>query len=845
VGPRRIGLLTAAALAVLSRWAAAQPAIALVPYATGLSSPVGLAAPADGSGRLFIVQQGGRIRIHDGTAVLPTPVLDLTALVVFGGEQGLLGMAFHPNYPATPYFFVNNTSRSGSADCPGGGDTIIARYSVSANPNVADPASRRVLLVIDQPFSTHNAGDLKFGADGYLWIPMGDGGSGNDPSCFAQRDDSLLGKVLRIDVNQNVNTPPFYGIPPDNPYIGPGDPRDEVYARGLRNPFRFSFDRATGDVFIGDVGQGAREEVDFTAVGTGAGRNYGWKIMEGTLCTGNTGGCPGGLPACNSPVYTLPILEYDHGLGDCAIIGGFRYRGTQVPTISARYLYSDNCTGKIRAGTEGPPGTWTGVELIDTPYNISSFGEDQAGELYVTGLNTGVVYRIVSGGPTALSVSDVTVTETDGGAVNAVFTVSLSAAVAQTVTIQFATADGTAVAGADYGAASGALTFPAGTTVRTVSVPVFGDLLDEADETFTLNLTNPVGATIADGQGVGTITDNDPLPFLLSGDCAVVEGNAGSTPCDLTVILTPASGRTVSVAYATADGTATSSLDYAAAGGTLTFPAGTTQQTVSVSVFGETGIEPDEHFFLNLTAPANAVLADAQGTGTILDDDAPSLSTLEVSHGSDVTADFTGGAPDLYRLSQRPLSSYEILLDSLSGDAVPGLLLERVASDNATVAQTAAAVGTGSALSLRWENTVAAAVNGQTIRLRSPACGTSCGADDIYRMRVYDTTFSLARFNNSGSQVTVVVLQNPTSQAVSGHIHFWSAAGALLRSEPLTLAARGALVLNTAALPALQGQGGSVTVSHDAPYAALAGKTVALEPATGFSFDSPLEPRAR
>ena len=824
----------------------AQPAIALIPYAGGLSSPVGLAAPSDGTGRLFIVQQGGRIAIHDGTTVLPTPFLDLTPLVVSGGEQGLLGLAFHPDYPSMPFFFVNYTCRSGSSSCPGGGDTIIARYSVSTtNPNLADPASRRVLLVIDQPFANHNAGDLKFGPDGYLWIPMGDGGSANDPNCFAQRDDSLLGKVLRIDVDQNVNNPPFYGIPPDNPYIGPGDPRDEVYARGLRNPFRFSFDRQTGDLFIGDVGQGAREEVDFTAVGTGAADNYGWKVMEGTLCTGNTGGCPGGVPACNSPVYTLPILEYDHGLGDCAIIGGFRYRGTQVPGIAGRYLYSDNCTGRIRAGTESPPGTWTASQLLDTPYNVSSFGEDQAGELYVAALNNGTVYRIVSGGPTAVSVGDVTVTEGDAGAVSAVFTLSLSAAVAQTVTVQYATADGSAVAGADYVASGGTVTFPAGVVSRTVSVPVLGDLLDEDAETFSVYLSNPTNATIADGQGIGTITDNDPLPSLFTGDCAVVEGNTGSTPCVFTVILAPVSGRVVSVAYATADVTATAGIDYVAAAGTLTFPAGTTQRQVSVDVLGDAFAEPDETFSLNLSGASNATLADGQGTGTIVDDDGLSLSTIEVSHGTELRADFTGGTPDLYRISQRALSSYEVVVDEAAGEAVPGLLLERLAADNSTVSQTAAPVGTGSALSLRWQNTVAATVNGEHIRLRSPACGTDCGADDVYRMRVYETTFTLARFNNTGSQITVVVLQNPTSQPVDARLHFWSVSGVLLVSQPVTLAAHATLVLNSATLPVLQGQGGSVTVAHNGPYAALSGKTVALEPSTGFSFDSPLEAKPR
>jgi glucose/arabinose dehydrogenase len=827
----------------LARLAAAQ-SIALGPYATGLSSPVQVVAPGDGSGRIFIVEQGGLIRIHDGTQVLPTPFLDLTPFVVSGGEQGLLGMAFHPDYPATPFIFVNYTCLGGSPDCAPNqnGYTIIARYSVSGNPNVADPASRRVMLVITQPFANHNAGDLKFGPDGYLWIPMGDGGSANDPACLAQRDQSLLGKLLRIDVNQNVNTPPFYGIPPDNPYIGAGDPRDEVYARGLRNPFRFSFDRLTGDMFIGDVGQSAREEVDLKAAGTGAAGNYGWKIMEGTLCTGDTQNCPANVPPCNSPVFTPPILEYDHSLGDCAIIGGFRYRGTQVPGLPGVYLYSDNCTGRIRAGTEGPPGTWTASVLLEPSLNISSFGEDAAGELYVTALDTGTVYRIVSGGPTALSVGDATVTEGDTGGSTAVFTVSLSAAVAQTVTVQYATADGTAVAGSDYAPVTGTLTFPPGTVTRTVSVPILGDVLDEDDETFTLDLSNPTNATIADGQGLGTITDDDPLPALFVDDCASREGNAGSVPCDFAVMLVPVSGRTVTVAYATANGTATAGTDYLAASGVVTFLPGVTQQVVSVSVLGDAAIEGDESFFLDLSAPANATLSDAQGTGTILDDDAGSLSMLEVSHRTDLSADLSGGTADLYRISQRPLASYEVVLDAVSGDAVPGLLLERLASDNSTVVQTAGPVGTGSALSLRWENPFSATVNNEHIRVRSPACGSGCGTDDVYRLRVYDTSLSAARFNNAGSQITVLVVQNPSAQAVSGHVHFWSVSGTLLASPSFTLSPHAVLVLNTASLPALQAKGGSLTVSHDGAYGAVTGKTVALEPATGFSFDSPLEP---
>jgi len=445
----------------------------------------------------------------------------------------------------------------------------------------------------------------------------------------------------------------------------------------------------------------------------------------------------------------------------------------------------------------------------------------------------------------ALSVGDVTVTEGDAGAVNAVFTVSLSIAVGHTVSVQYVTADGTAIAGADYTAVSGTLTFPPGTVSQAVSVPVLGDVSDEDDETFTVNLSNPTGASIADGQGLGTITDDDPLPALFAGDCASREGGAGSVPCDFTVTLVPVSGRTVTVAYATADGTATAGTDYLAASGSVTFPPGVTQQLVSVSVLGDAAIEGDESFSLNLSSPTNATLGDAQGAGTILDDDAGSLSMLEVSHGTDLSTDLSGGAADLYRISQPPYTSHEVVLDAVSGDAVPGLLLERLASDNSTVLQTAGPVGTGSALSLRWENLFSATVNNEHIRVRSPACGSGCGADDVYRLRVYDTSLVAARFNNAGSQITVLVVQNRSAQALSGHVQFWSASGTLLASPSFSLSPQAVLVLNTAGLPALQGKGGSLTLSHDGAYGAVAGKTVALEPATGFSFDSPLELRLR
>ncbi len=362
------------------------PAIVLEPLASGLPGLTSIVSAGGVDSRLFLTEQLGRVVIWNGARVQAGSFLDVSGLVSCCGEQGLLSMAFHPQYASNGLFFVTYTNKAGN--------TVIARYRVSSNPDVADAASGVVLLTIAQPFANHNGGQLQFGPDGYLYIGMGDGGSANDPMCNAQRDDVLLGKLLRIDVD--VSAAPYYTVPPDNPFK-PGGVPNEVWSKGLRNPWRFSFDRATGDLWIADVGQGAREEVDFAPRGSGggSGQNYGWKVMEGTICGGGgLAGCPTSPapPACGSAAYTAPVYEYDHSAGDCSITGGYVYRGSAMPSFAGQYFYGDYCTGKI----------WANGQL-STPraVNLTTFGQDANGELYLATGN-GALFRLAqSGAPPA------------------------------------------------------------------------------------------------------------------------------------------------------------------------------------------------------------------------------------------------------------------------------------------------------------------------------------------------------------------------------------------------------------------------------------------------------------
>ena len=346
-------------------------------FATGLTGPIAVTHAGDGSDRLFVAEQGGRILAFDARGKEPVEFLDLSELTAPGGEQGLLGLAFHPDYETNGRLFVNYTDLEG--------DTVIAEYR-AADPDdrSADPSTEQVLLRIDQPFTNHNGGHLAFGPDGYLYIAVGDGGGAGDPEDNSQDLGTLLGKILRIDVDKGSP----YGIPKDNPFAGDPDAKPEIWAYGLRNPWRFSFDRETKEIWIGDVGQTALEEID-RAEGDAGGLNFGWDDMEGSACY---------EPAsdCTQDDRVVPITEYSHDLG-CSITGGYVYRGSEERGLAGGYFFGDYCSGTIWAV---PADAETGTrpfEMLQTESAISSFGEDEAGELYVTDLAGGSVFRLVAG----------------------------------------------------------------------------------------------------------------------------------------------------------------------------------------------------------------------------------------------------------------------------------------------------------------------------------------------------------------------------------------------------------------------------------------------------------------
>jgi glucose/arabinose dehydrogenase len=350
------------------------PRLALTEVAHGLSDPLFVGAAEGDTTRLYVVEQGGRVRLVKNGVLLPAPFLDVSGAISTGGERGLLGLALHPQYASNGRVFVNYTNPAG--------DTLIAEYRRSAaDPDVADPNPARVFFTVTQPFANHNGGMVAFGPDGLLYIGLGDGGGGGDPSNNAQNLATKLGKILRIDVDA------YPAAPAGN--VAGGDP--DVWDFGLRNPFRFSFDRGTGDLYIGDVGQNRFEEIDLEPRGSG-GRNYGWRVTEGSHCFDPASGC-------SLTGISLPVVEYGHDDG-CSVIGGYVYRGQAIPGLTGRYLYGDFCSSRIWSFVRDGGQVTSQVDLSDdldpehALASITSFGEDAAGEIYVVDGGNGLVFRI-------------------------------------------------------------------------------------------------------------------------------------------------------------------------------------------------------------------------------------------------------------------------------------------------------------------------------------------------------------------------------------------------------------------------------------------------------------------
>ncbi len=351
------------------------PDLNLEPVVSGLARPTFVTHAGDGSGRLFVLEKPGVIRIIQDGELLDEPFLDIRNVVDDGGnEQGLLGLAFHPEYATNGRFFVAYTTTNSNS---------VAEYTVTGDRNIADSASGKALVAAPDQYSNHNGGMLAFGPDGYLYIAMGDGGSSGDPLNSGQSLDTLLGKILRIDVDSGEP----YGIPASNPLLEEPDMRHEIWAYGLRNPWRFSFDRETGDLWIADVGQNRVEEINFQRGSSFGGENYGWNIMEGSDCFRPQTGCDRGW-------LIPPIFEYTHGQG-CSVTGGYVYRGETIPGLRGTYLFTDYCSGNLWA-TQQRGGEFTTEQIGKIPGGISSFGEDEDGELYLVNDPDGVIYRLVA-----------------------------------------------------------------------------------------------------------------------------------------------------------------------------------------------------------------------------------------------------------------------------------------------------------------------------------------------------------------------------------------------------------------------------------------------------------------
>ncbi len=358
------------------------PRIGLIQVVNGLDSPVDVAAEGGAADRIFVVEQPGRIRVVTKGQLAPQPFLDISDRISAGGERGLLGLALHPDFPNDPRFFVDYTDK--------GGNTVVSSFEQSLDADAADPESERVILRVKQPFANHNGGAVVFGPDGMLYIALGDGGSGGDPQGNGRSLKTHLAKILRIDVNVPAGQTPAYKVPADNPFAtGEGGALPEIWLTGLRNPWRMHFDPLDGDLWIGDVGQGAWEEIDVARAGVG-GLDYGWNTMEGTHCY---------EPAsdCDQTGLTLPVSEYDHSLG-CAVIGGVVARGKAEPSFVGWYFFSDECSGNIWVIDPSKDAFQDPIRILESGRNISAFGQDTDGNVYLTDLGSGALLEMMPQG---------------------------------------------------------------------------------------------------------------------------------------------------------------------------------------------------------------------------------------------------------------------------------------------------------------------------------------------------------------------------------------------------------------------------------------------------------------
>ena len=477
------------------------PTLALGTPLGGFASPVGITHAGDGTGRLFVVEQGGRIRLVKNGVLLATPFLNISTRISAGGERGLLGLAFPHDYARKGHFYVNYTNPAGN--------TVISRFRRSAaDPDTADPASEQIVLTIGQPFANHNGGQLAFSQrDRMLYVGMGDGGSGGDPGNRAQNPAELLGKMLRLDTE--TGRPYAYTTPATNPFISTTGFRPEIWALGVRNPWRFSFDRLTADMYMADVGQGSWEEVNFQPAESSGGENYGWRIMEGTHCFNP--------PGCSVFGLTLPVVEYGHGAGDCSVTGGYVYRAGAFPRMQGLYIYGDFCSGRIW-GLRRVSGMWQNTLLLDTSFQISAFGEDEGGNLYVAAYNTGQIFPLVDAGQTPVATPapapaeikfvnpSFVVSEQQG---SALIGVTRAGDTSSEIFVDYATSDFTATSRSDYTAARGTLRFAPGETQKTFTVLITNDDTQEGDEFFDVTLSNVIGFGVLEAVPGRRVTLND------------------------------------------------------------------------------------------------------------------------------------------------------------------------------------------------------------------------------------------------------------------------------------------------------------------------------------------------